>query len=384
MLIKKNNKNVSKEIDKEKVNDVLVLSKKILKLLYFLIIIAGIYGILILTKETKIFSILLNILKIVSPLFVGIVVAWMFDPLVKKLQKKGIKRVFGTTIVYVGFIGLIALILCLIIPILSEQINEFATNSLPAIIETVKSWLDGLFDKIGSISYFDVDSVKSDIFNKLGEIGAGLTSNLPTMTVNIIKSLFSGISTIVVGLVIGFYLLLNFDSAVDTIVTLLPEKMREDTRNLANDVNNSLRNFVTGTLFDALFVFIVTSIGFALIGLKAPLLFGLFCGITNVIPFVGPYIGGAPAVIVGFSQGLPIGILSLIVVSVIQFVEGNFLQAFIMSKTTKLHPVTIMLGLLVFGHFLGILGMIISTPVIASLKSIIMFFDNKYNIFKFN
>ena len=308
----------------------------------------------------------------------------MFAPLVKKLEKKGVRRPIGTTLVYIAFLGIITIILSAIIPILTDQVNEFVTTSLPTIIDTLSGWIDGIFNRISGIPGLDVDGMKTEVFNRLGEFATGLTSNLPTVTVNLIKSLFSGIGTIVIGLVIGFYLLLSFDSATDTIVTLLPRNMREDTKSLANDINSSLRNFVVGALLDALLVFVVTSIGFSLVGLKAPLLFGLFCGLTNVIPFAGPYIGGAPAVIVGFSQGLPTGILTLLVIVVIQFIEGNFLQALIMSKTTKLHPVTIMLGLLIFAHFWGILGMIVSTPIIASVKAIVMYFDNKYNILKFN
>ena len=77
-----------------------------------------------------------------------------------------------------------------------------------------------------------------------------------------------------------------------------------------------------------------------------------------------------------------LGILTLVVIIVVQFLEGNFLQPLIMSKTVKLHPVTVILGLLVFGHFWGILGMIISTPLIASVKAIINFFDDKYDFLK--
>lgn len=145
-------------------------------------------------------------------------------------------------------------------------------------------------------------------------------------------------------------------------------------------MNNSLRKFINGAIVDAIFVFIITSITFLIVGLKAPLLFGLFCAITNVIPYAGPYIGGAPAVIVGFSQGTITGVLTLIAIVIIQFLEGNFLQPVIMSKTTKLHPVTIMVGLLIFGHFFGIIGMLISTPVIAVCKSVLMFFIDKFEI----
>jgi len=137
---------------------------------------------------------------------------------------------------------------------------------------------------------------------------------------------------------------------------------------------------VQGAVIDCSAIFILTSIGLWLVVLKAPALFGFFCGLTNIIPYAGPYIGGAPAVIVGFTQSPTIGILSLVVIALIQFLEGNFLQPFIMSKTTKLHPVTIMLGLLVFGYFFGMLGMIISTPAIAVGKTIFQFFDKKYGI----
>jgi predicted PurR-regulated permease PerM len=103
-----------------------------------------------------------------------------------------------------------------------------------------------------------------------------------------------------------------------------------------------------------------------------------------MIPYAGPYIGGIPAVIVGFSQSGPIGIFTLLAIIIIQFLEGNFIQPLVMSKTTKLHPVTIMIGLLIFGHFWGIIGMFVSTPIIASLKAIFTYFDDKYDIIKIN
>ena len=128
----------------------------------------------------------------------------------------------------------------------------------------------------------------------------------------------------------------------------------------------------------------ISSIGLWFVGLKAPLLFGLFCGITNIIPYLGPYLGGIPAVIVGFTQSTTIGILTLVVIAVIQLLEGNLLQPLILSKTTKLHPITIILGLLIFGYFFNIVGMIISTPIIAALEAVVLYFDKKYDILKFN
>lgn len=377
-------KNENKDtLDVNSLNSVIGLSKKLLKLLYGLFIALAVYLVLLLIKELNITPTILVILKVLTPLFIGLFLAWLFDPFVKILKKKGIKRGYGTAIVYIVFISILAIIICSLIPILIEQINDFA-KSLPAIFESLRGAIDGIFDNLNKIDGFDAISLKNDIFTKIEEFGIGLTKSLPEILVNVVKTFFSGIGTFGVGLIIGFYLLISFDNASDLIITWLPKKAQNDARDLSNEVNTSLRKFITGALLDCFVVFLASSIGFLIVGLKAPLLFGLFCGLTNVIPYAGPYIGGAPAVIVGLSQGPITGIATLIVIVVIQMLEGNFLQPVIMSKTTKLHPVTIMIGLLLFGHFFGILGMAISTPVIAALKTIAIFFIEKYDLLSYN
>ncbi|MCI9232999.1 MAG: AI-2E family transporter [Bacilli bacterium] len=372
-----------KELNMKNVNETISLAKKILHISYFLIIIVGAWAAIKVVKELKIWDFIIELLTIVAPLFIGIFMAWLFDPAVKWLQKKGIKRTFGSMIMYLLFLGFLFLLLATIIPLLSDQINDFV-QTLPKVFDSVKSWIDEVFQKLSAIKDFDADAFKLDVFKNIEEFGANLASSLPTMTVDIAKSIFSGLGIFLIGLIIGFYLLIGFDNVNDTIITIFPRKMQKDARELITEVNTSLRRFVQGALLDSTFVFIVTSIGLWLVGLKAPLLFGLFCGLTNIIPYVGPYIGGAPAVIVGFAQSPTTGILVLVVIAVIQFLEGNFIQALIMSKTTKLHPVTIMLGLLIFGHFWGILGMLISTPIISVVKSIVLFLDEKYDILDFN
>lgn len=372
-----------KELNMRNVNEAIFLAKRILHISYFLIIIAGILAVTMLAKELKIVNFIWEVLSIVAPLFVGLFVAWLFDPAVKWLQKKGLKRTLGSVLMYVLFLGFLFIVVSAIIPLLSDQINDFA-QALPSVFDSVKGWLDNLFEKLSEIQGFNADGFKNDLFKNLEGIGTGLAQSLPMMTVNIAKSLFGGLGVFLVGMIIGFYLLISFDNVNDTLITIFPKKMQTNARELITNVNTSLRRFVQGAILDSTFVFIITSIGLWLVGLKAPLLFGLFCGLTNVIPYAGPYIGGAPALIVGFAQSPTIGILVLVVIVVIQFLEGNFIQPLIMSKTTKLHPVTIMLGLLIFGHFWGIIGMLISTPIISVIKSIVLFFDEKYDILDFN
>ncbi len=380
-MFAKKEKEKHKQIDHEKVNDVLTLSKKILHIVYILVIILAVYIGLRVFKELHLKQTILIILKTISPLFIGILIAWLFDPFVRMLNKKGIRRGLGTTITYLLLIGLIILLISSIIPLLYDQINDFV-KVLPAVFDFIKNWMNGIFDNLSRIDYIDGESIKAQLFTIIERTGTNLTNSLPSVIIDTLKTIFSFAGSLVIGLIIGFYLLLNFDSANDLIITLLPKKMRNDGRDLMNEVNTSLRKFIQGLLLDALLIFVIMTIGFSLVGLKAPLLFALFCGITNIIPYAGPYIGGAPAVIVGFSQSPIIGIITLIIIVVVQFLEGNLLQPFIMSKTTKLHPVTIMLGLLIFGYFFGILGMVISTPIIAAIKSIFMYFNDKYEIIR--
>ena len=369
----------NKELDIEKVNEAVSLLDSILKIAYIFIIIVALFFIIRLFKELHIKSLIIVILKILAPLFIGLFIAWLFAPMVKKLQKKGIKRSLGTTIIYIVFLGLIGLLVGSILPILRDQINDFI-QTLPSIFESVKEWISDILVKLSKIDGFNADAIKSNVFAKMENFSTSLTTTLPDTAVNTVKVFVSGLGTFVIGLIIGFYLLMGFENAGELLITLLPKKYQKDAKELGDEVNNSLRKFINGALIDAFFVFVITSIAFVLIGLRAPLLFGLFCGITNVIPYAGPYIGGIPAVIVGFARNPITGILTLISIVVIQFLEGNFMQPVIMSKTTKLHPVTIIVGLLIFGHFFGIIGMVISTPLIAVLKSIIVFIMGKLNI----
>lgn len=381
-MFSKKEKVNTKEVDTKNLNEVIGLSKKILKIMYGLFIILAIYVAIILFKELNIAPTIFIILEILTPLFIGLVVAWLFEPLVKKLKKKGIKRGLGTIIIYVVLLVVLSIIIGSIIPVLIEQVNDFA-KTLPTVFDSIKIWIDNLFNNLNSIEGFDAITMKNEIFKKIEDIAMNLTSSLPEMLITSVKSFFSGIGTFVIGLIIGFYLLVSFDNANELIITWLPKKIQNDVRDLINEVNTSLRRFIRGAVYDCGLVFIVTSLGFLLIGLKSPLLFGLFCGITNIIPYAGPYIGGAPAVIVGFSQSPLTGVLTLIIIIVVQFLEGNLLQPVIMSKTTKLHPVTIMLGLLVFGHFFGVVGMVFATPIIATIKTTIIYFVEKFALLNY-
>ena len=201
------------------------------------------------------------------------------------------------------------------------------------------------------------------------------------MVVSILSSIVSGGIDILLGFLIGFYMLLDFDDVKVQLAKVIPNKHRDEVTELTTKLNKTLRNFVYGTLIVMFILFICQSIGMSIAGISSPLVFALFCAITNIIPYLGPYIGGAPAVVIGFTMSPSIGFGVFISVLICQLLESYLLTPVIQSKTMKLHPVTIIIGLLLFSHFFGIIGMLFATPVIACGKIIINFFIEKFDLF---
>jgi len=367
------------ELNIDNINEVVSLSSKILHLFYIVMIVAIVFIVTILLKEWGILKFILGFIKVLSPLFIGFIIAWLFNPLVKKLEEKGVKRVFGAIIVYVLFLVVLVVFLRFLVPTIYVQINELIRN-LPAIFSEAKDGINNFFERFSDIEEFDITSVKNNVMNSIELKLTDFTTTFPSTVLDVMAHCFSGIATFVMGLFVGLYMLFDFDSISKFFLNLIPGKHKFEAQVLLNNIGDEVRKSIHGTILVATMVFVCDSIGFAIIGLQASLLFGLFCGITDLIPYIGPYIGGAVAVIIGFSQSTFIGIMTLIICVIIQCVENFILQPIVMSKTMKLHPVTIIIGLLIFNHFFGIIGMILATPCIALLKVIFAFVENKYKI----
>lgn len=372
------NNNKKEELNYHNLNEVIGLSKKMLKILYTCVILAIIVFVIILFKNLEIFKVLGSILGVISPFFIGLVIAWLLDPAVTYLQKKNVKRSIGTIVVFFVFILILYLLFRIMLPLLYTQLNEFITNSLPTLIKSTGTFIENLFTKLEATG-FDFTSVETSVYKALENIGVDLTTGLPKAALNVVSTLVSSIGTFGLGLIVGFYLLIDFEG-VKKIFNYIPIKNKEGFNYIIGKLNIAFRSFVQGTLFISLIIMILSSIFYGIIGLPSALLFGLICGITNIIPYIGPWIGGAICVIVGLTVSPLTGILAGVVAFAIQQVDGMILQPLIMSKTMKLHPVTIMIGLLVFGYLFGILGMIFATPIMASIKIIASYYNEKYNL----
>ena len=364
------------KIDTEGLNEVIYLVKNILKVLFIALIISiGLIGV-ILFRELGVFRFIGNVLNVLSPLFIGFIVAWLFSPLVDKLTKKGLPRIIASLIVYVLFILFLVVFFRIFIPIIYTEFNELI-KTLPGILEDITDFINNIFSKI-EINNSNMESIKEGILKAVNDYGNDISKSIPTTIVNMMSSLFSGLGSVFFGLIIGLYMLFDFDNVSILFLKLIPKKHQIEIGGLLDNIGIEVRKCVNGTLLVACMVFVCDTIGFSIVGLKSALLFGLFCGITDLIPYIGPYIGTAVATIVGLTQSPLIGIGVLIIAIIVQLVESYVLQPIVMSKATKLHPVTIICSLLIFGHFFGIIGMILATPLMSIFKVIWKFSVDKY------
>lgn len=362
------------EINKRKINNLLTQSNRLLNLLYVLLIIVTIYIITLIGDKLQIMPFISTLFKILTPLFIGIVFAWLFNPLVTWMQKHKIKRVFGSLIVFVVFVGLLALMLVEIVPVIIEQVQAI---NLGKITKDTLDWINNF-----TIEGIDLTSTKEAIIKKVTDIASEFdAASIVSWITSTVSNIISGLGTFWLGLMVGFFLLINFNEAPRIVKSLIPTKYKAEVWNVLSRINYILNKFIRGTIYSSLIIFGCTLIGLLALKVPAAIILALFCAITNVIPYLGPYIGAVPAIIIGFTVSPLTGILVIVIISVIQTIEGNVLSPIIMGKSVKLSPVTIMIGLLVFGYFFGMVGMIIATPIIAVFKEILMYLNEKYKFF---
>ncbi len=363
------------EIDKDGLNEIIHLSQKLLRVFYICVIVAIILGILIACKELKLINFFLGIIKVISPLFIGFILTWLFYPLQKKMVDKGMNKALSAIIIFILVVGFIFLFIYIFVPVLYKQINDLI-SVIPNVFSNITNFISKSLDKI-DINGLNISQVKHSIVEYGQKMLVSITTELPNSLLNVVKSLVSALGIIVLSLVVMIYMLIDFDNITFNFQKFLRKKGMEDYIKLFDNIGYNARKVVNGTLLVAFMVFVCDTIGFALVGLNAAVLFGLFCGITDLIPYIGPYIGGAAAVIVGFTQGPFVGIATLIVAALVQLIESYVLQPVVMSKAMQLSPIMIIVGLLLFGYFFGIVGMIVATPCMAIIKEIIIFASHK-------
>ena len=307
------------------------------KLLKLLIILVDILLLLVVIRECKITHFCCTIFNLISPVLVGYVIAWILKPIVNRLSRN-YSYTASTIICYFLIIVVILIFGYFLVP--------FIRNESKHIIPMLENIYNHIPNHI--LSKIDVKQISYKLIN--------ITISVKDIILNLFYSLF-----------ISYYFLVDNRRITRFIAKYTPSK-------LIIEISTNLRLFVKGTLLDAVILFGMTIISFKIIKMPYVLLLSLFIAITNIIPYIGPYIGGVPSILIGFTVSKRVGIYALIIVIILQFIESTFIHPIIMSKSLNIHPIIILVGLIIFGHFFGIIGMLISTPLVSIIKSLYLYY----------
>ena len=310
-----------------------------------------------------------------APILIARFLYYLLNPLVNLLMKMGVKRLAAIALIFILLIGIIVLIFMSIIPNLVEQLVSLARN-IPGFISNMQTWLQELANNATRFPLFkelDVDKYISNLDVSAGSI---IQQSLTGVT-NGLGSVIGKITTIVLLLVtvpfILFYMLKDGEKLVPNIERLFPEKQRENIKGLLQQLNKTLSDYISGQAIECLFVGTFTFLGYLLIGVDYAFLFGVIAGLTNLIPYLGPYLGLAPALIYTFFDSPTRALLCIVVVIIVQQIDGNVIYPNVIGKSLNIHPLTIILILLVAGNLSGILGVFLGVPVYAILRTLVVF-----------
>jgi predicted PurR-regulated permease PerM len=314
---------------------------------------------------------------IVPPLLIAVAVVYLLNPLVSALERRGVPRVAGAGIVYVLFLCIVALLISLLVPLVARQVTEVVTH-FPDYLTDAQAYVRRVAARFGQEPNFRLDAEQVREWLSAGENRQTVTRYLTGLR-SVTTSVISGLIIFVIGPVMAFYLLVDLPQLERGAMALIPPGRRDEIRGLMDRIGQAVGGFFRGQLLVALFVGVASSIGLWLIGLPFWLLVGMVAGVFNLVPLVGPFIGGGLAVIIALLSGEPLkAVWAALVLLIVQQIDNHLISPNVMSRTVQLHPVVVMLALLVGASFAGLFGMLIIVPLVAVAKIVFLFMWSKY------
>jgi predicted PurR-regulated permease PerM len=319
----------------------------------------------LLLQIRPVISAVFQFVKAVSaPFLIAMIISYILHPVVNLLSGRKVPRTVAVLLIYAIFITAVAVILMNLIPVFMKQWREL-NEHLPQFTMKAQSWFDGFYD-----SRMLPEMIREGINQAMVKLQNAISSAVG----KIVNQIGATINMVFVAFIVpflAFYILKDFHLLERTVLTIVPKPHRRQVVRLLMDIDRALGNYIRGQFLVCLLVGLAAYIGYWLIGLPYPLLMASIVGIFNIIPYLGPFFGAVPAVIVASTVSLKMVLLVIAVNVLVQILEGNIISPQVVGRTLKIHPLTIIFVLLIGGELAGIVGMILAVPFFAALKVIV-------------
>lgn len=304
---------------------------------------------------------------IFPPLILAGAIVFILNPVVSWLQRRGLHRVLGTALAYLGIVVVFVGAGFGLRPVVAHQVDELR-DRWPEVRDKVNRWID---DRAEASKGKPYEFTREELYDFLstgdGSIGEQI-NRVRDLGVRVLHVLL----VLVLGPVLAFYMLVDLPRLRSVAQALVPEHARAEVTVVARRLNQAIGGFFRGQVLVALIVGVLCSIGLAAIRLPFWLLIGMIAGIFNMIPLVGPWVGGVPGVVVALTTREPITAVWVVVVMVAaQQIDNHFITPTVMHRTVKLHPAAVILALVAGGALAGFAGLLLAVPTSAVLKILV-------------
>ena len=306
---------------------------------------------------------------------VAFLIAYLANPLLNWLEKGRVKRGLGVFFVLLLFIGLLGLAGALVVTVGGQFVQLF--QNLPAQIDNLNRILDGAVQWLSAKGVPGLTDAQTRMTDALREWVSNIGQNIVPILQNALNStgtLFSRlvsiggiIGQVVLILLLSIYLMLDYARVNASLLRAFPRPWQPKVLEVSDLIGTAVGGYVRGQLLIATFIGLFVWLGLSMIGIPSAAAIGFLAGAFNIVPYLGPIIGATPALLLALtlpSAGLKM-ILVVVVFVLANQIEGNFLSPYILSRTTDLHPVTVLLAILVGVAVMGFAGALLAVPLVA-------------------
>jgi predicted PurR-regulated permease PerM len=308
---------------------------------------------------------------LLAPLVLAVVLMYLLNPVVSRMHRRGVHRLIGSLIAFVLLLGFFGLIGLLVAPSVTSQSGALI-DGFPDIFDNTVRETQKIASSIG---FADLGLPSYEEFKEF--VGApeqrdALVEQLQGRIGSITSSLLEALLVFFIAPVVAFYLLIDLPRLRNGAIALLPSGSKDEIVFVSRNVGSAIGGFLRGQVLVALIVGILTSAGFALIGLKFWLIIGMIAGVLNIVPFVGPWVGGSLGVIVALATAdLSTALWAAGVALIVQQIDNNFVSPNVLRATVRIHPAAIVLVLLLGGAVAGLWGVLLAVPLTGALKIVL-------------
>lgn len=348
-----------------------MLTEKIKKLIYILLLSLVIYLIfLIFPRISGILNLFYNISK---PFIIAFVFAFILQPIVKYIQKFVIKRNIAIIIVIILFSSIIFFFLKYIANTLVYEFEQFSSK-FPNLIFEIEKIINEILNKIPILNNYQI-SLENIIENYH-------LFDDKLFTTETINKIISFGRYLLITPIILIYLLIDYEKIIENIKNYLIKNNKIRFKNYLSELNQTIFSYFRGVLLVMFILFMIFSIVFLILKIENGMVFALIIAITNIIPYIGSWIGTSIPVFYALLSSYNKALIVLIICIIIQTIEANILTPLIQEKNTKLHPLFIIFSLLLFGSIFGFIGMMFAVPIAVIIKITLKYYP--INILKNN